>query len=110
MEKPIQFTIVNEVPLESSGAFCATKVENKGESAITASPQMNKKEINTEDELANRNNGEIMQQIQDASNDSVAIFLVPKRCENKPPKTQANPPQAIIKNDNKGTLRLATEE
>ena len=38
-EKPIQFVMVNKVPLLSDGAFCATKVENKGESAITTIPQ-----------------------------------------------------------------------
>lgn len=51
MENPIQFTIVKEVPLESSAAVCATKVENKGESAITEIPQMNRKVTNKIDEL-----------------------------------------------------------
>ncbi len=43
MENPIQFTIVSEVPLDSSGALCATNVENRGESAITVTLQTNKK-------------------------------------------------------------------
>jgi hypothetical protein len=38
MEKPIQFTIVRAVSLDSSGVFWATKVENNGESAITTIP------------------------------------------------------------------------
>ena len=42
MEKPIQLTIVSEVPLASSATFCATRVENNGESAITTNPQKNK--------------------------------------------------------------------
>ena len=46
MEKPMQFTIVSEVPRDSSGAFWATKDENKGESAITESPQINRKTMN----------------------------------------------------------------
>lgn len=101
------FTMVKDVPLESSGAFCATNVENKGESAITASPQISKNQINTITDLANKNNGESRQQVHDKSNAVVANFFVPKRCENNPLKTQANPPQAIIKKDSKGTLSLA---
>ena len=45
IEKPIQFTIVKAVPLSLEGAFRATKVENKGESAITTIPQKIKKAI-----------------------------------------------------------------
>ena len=39
----IQLTMVREVPFESAGAFWATKVENIGESAVTANPQTNRK-------------------------------------------------------------------
>ena len=42
MEKPIQFTMVNAVPFNFGMAFCATRVENKGESAMTTIPQNNK--------------------------------------------------------------------
>ena len=42
MAKPIQFTNVNDVPLKLSGAFLATKEENKGESAVPDKPQQNK--------------------------------------------------------------------
>ena len=37
--KPIQVTMVNAVPFKPAGAFCATSVENMGESAITTNPQ-----------------------------------------------------------------------
>ena len=43
MAKPIQLTIVKDVPLDASGAFWATKVENKGESATTTIPQKKRK-------------------------------------------------------------------
>lgn len=41
--KPIEFTIVSEVPFESEGALWATRVENMGESAVTANPHINRK-------------------------------------------------------------------
>ena len=37
--KPIEFTIVKAVPFNFEGAFCATKVEKSGESAMTTMPQ-----------------------------------------------------------------------
>ena len=44
--KPIQVTMVNAVPLACGGAFWATNVENKGESAMTTMPQKKRKIIN----------------------------------------------------------------
>ena len=41
--KPIELIIVSAVPLVSGSVFVATKVENSGESAITTSPQNDKK-------------------------------------------------------------------
>lgn len=35
----MEFTMVNAVPRDSAGAFLATSVENRGESATTVSPQ-----------------------------------------------------------------------
>ena len=46
IKKPIQFTMVNAVPFSFEFEFCATKVENRGESAITTNPQKNKKITN----------------------------------------------------------------
>ena len=51
IEKPIQFTMVKAVPLNLGIAFCATSVENKGESAMTTIPQNNKKPKNKYCEL-----------------------------------------------------------
>ena len=75
----MQFTIVNEVPLDSSATFCATNVENSGESAMTTNPQKNKKLTSAIEELLNRNNGDSKQQQQDKNNAMVAIFFAPKR-------------------------------
>ena len=108
MEKPKQFTIVSEVPLESSGAFWATKVENKGESAITTSPQKNKKISNKIIESENKKRGEVMQHKHDENKAIVAIFLAPKCWESIPLKTHANPPDPMIRNDNKGTFRCVS--
>ncbi len=77
MENPIQFTIVREVPLDSSGAHWATKVENSGESAITVIPQINRNVMNVKTELENKNRGEVKQHKQDKHNEIVAIFFSP---------------------------------
>ena len=39
MANPMQLTIVKAVPFISASAFCATKVEKRGESAMTTNPQ-----------------------------------------------------------------------
>ena len=106
MEKPIQLTIVSEVPLASSATFCATRVENNGESAITTNPQKNKNAMSSGVALLSKKNGDSKQQQQDKHKAMVAILFAPKRCDNKPPATQASAPQAMIKNENKGTLIL----
>ena len=81
IEKPMQFTIVNDVPLVSAGALCATNVEKSGESAITTNPQKNKNAINTVTELFSNNSGESRQQAPDKNNAMAAIFFAPKVCE-----------------------------
>jgi len=106
IEKPIQFTIVNEVPLDSSATFCATSVEKSGESAITANPQKNKKTTRAVEELLNKNKGESKQQQQDRNNAMVAIFFAPKRCERIPLAAQAKAPEAMIKKESKEISRL----
>ena len=78
MANPILFTKVSAVPFTSAGAFWATSVESKGESATTAMPQNSRKVINSVAEGWLNSNGEIRQQIQDNNKAMVAIFLVPK--------------------------------
>lgn len=107
MENPMQFTMVNEVPLDSSRAFWATRVENKGESAITTNPQKKRNAISATTEELKRRSGEAKQQRQERNNERVAIFLAPKCCDNTPLQTQANPPEAMIRKENKGILIFA---
>jgi len=106
IENPIHVTIVIEDPFDSSGAFWVIKVPNNGESAITTNPQNSKKLISITAELAYKKRGETRQHKQESDKAIVANFLAPKRCENNPPKTHANPPDAIIMNDSKGTSRF----
>ena len=71
---PIQLTTVSEVPLDSTGAFCATNVENKGESAMTTNPQKNKKTKKTELEDWLKNTGDKRQHNPDKLNAPSASF------------------------------------
>ena len=81
MEKPIQFTNVSAVPLCSGGAFIATKVDNKGESATTIIPQNKRKAINTCVEPYKKNNGDNRHESPDRNMATAAVFLSPKYSE-----------------------------
>ena len=105
MEKPIQLTMVSDVPFDAGCAFCATNVENNGESAITAIPHINIKAINEVVEPLNSNSGDMKQQIHDTDNAIIAVFFTPKRCDINPPKTQDSEPEAIIIKDSNGMLK-----
>lgn len=74
---PIQFTIVSAVALDSAGAFCATSVENNGESATTAIPQISKNPIKTGSDAKAKTKGESKQQQQDISNENLATCFSP---------------------------------
>ena len=108
IEKPMQLTIVSDVPFDAGCAFCATSVENSGESAITAIPQINIKITSATGELLNNSNGEIKQQRHDMDRAIVAVRLAPSRCDINPLNTQANEPDAIIKKDSNGILKSIT--
>ena len=101
---PILLTIVNAEPFDVAGAFCATRVENKGESATTAIPQINIKAIKASVVLLNNKKGEIIQQTQDSNKTLEAVLLTPIRCDINPLMTHEILPEAIIKNDQNGTL------
>ena len=107
MEKPIQFTIVSEVPFDSCGALRAINVENIGESAITAILQINKNTISVIADWVNNNRGEIKQQLHDKNKATVAVFFTPKYCDKIPLKAQDTDPAAMIRNDKKGILKPA---
>jgi len=78
--KPIQFTIVRAVPLSTDGAFLATKVEKRGESAMTTIPQKIRKAIKKKWDSALNIMPETRQQPQDRSNELNAIRLCPAVC------------------------------
>ena len=104
--KPIQFTMVKELPLKCGSTFWATNEENKGESAITIIPQKNKKPTITVDDECNKKKGESKQHAPDKHSAIAAGFFAPIYSDKIPPPTQANAPTAIIKKDKRGTLRF----
>ena len=104
--KPIQFTMVSEVPLVLSGAFCATSVENKGESAITTHPQKKRKQSKPATGAFTNISGESKQQEPDKNKQIDAIFFAPNNCERNPLNTQAILPPPIIRKDNNGIDKL----
>ena len=106
MKNPIQLAIVSAVPLVSAGAFCATKVDKSGESAITTMPQKNKKTKNKTSNSLLKMKGEIIQQTQDNSNEINAILFAPNFRERNPLTIQARPPTPIIKNENREILKV----
>ena len=75
IENPMQFTMVSADPLDSCGAFCATKVENIGESAITTNPQNDRNIITMVVDPLNINNGETRQHAHDKNNATAAILF-----------------------------------
>lgn len=79
--KPIQFTIVSAVALDSAGAFCAISVENKGESATTAIPQISKKAIKIGAVAIVKTKGESKQQQPDINNEMRATCFSPKHLD-----------------------------
>lgn len=81
MENPIQFTMVREVPFDATGALCATRVENKGESAITTSPQKKRNASSKYKEFPINRSGEAIQHKPDSNKNIVAVFFTPKYCE-----------------------------
>ena len=80
-EKPRQLVMVNKVPLLSIGAFWATNVENKGESAMTTIPQKIRKKNNTVWCEYAISRGEIRQQMHDKNKADTATCFVPKYSE-----------------------------
>lgn len=102
--KPIQFTIVSAEPLFSGGADCATKVDSIGESAITLSPQIIRKNKNKGRDPIKKKTGEITQQISDTFSAKRAMFFAPFSGASNPENTHARLPIPIIINDHKETF------
>ena len=72
--------MVKAVPLRFSGAYCATNVENCGESGLTLKPQI-KSSIKKKGNGSTYNRGEIKQQSPDMKSAVVPTFALPKYCE-----------------------------
>ena len=103
MANPIQLTMVSAVPLTSPGEFFATRVENKGESAVIVIPQK-RRIIKNSIGFKKKIKGEIMQHMQDARSANVATGFGPNFIDSRPPRMQPKPPIPIIRNAQKGIL------
>ena len=77
IEKPMELTIVSAVPFISAGAFWATSVEKRGESAMTTIPQKSKKITNRISNSTANIKGEMRQHPQDKSKAMNAVRFVP---------------------------------
>ena len=104
MAKPMLITIVIAAPFTSGGACCAFNVENKGESAVTDIPHINKNTNNNGNDGFNKINGDNKQQQHDVANAIVAVLFVPNRCEIIPPNAQDTPPDAMMRKDKNDVL------
>ena len=104
--KPIQVTIVRDVPLVFSGAFCAINVENRGESAITTIPQKNRNAMKRKVTFVFKSTGDSRQQMHDRHKEMAAIFLAPDVREIYPLRIQPKLPDPITRNDIKDIFRL----
>lgn len=100
IKKPALVTIVSAVPFCSVDAFCATSVENIGESAITIHPQKTRKEIKTIKENE-KLNADKRQQIHEHNKAMKAVLLAPIFSDIYPLAIQANDPIAITQNESK---------
>ena len=107
IEKPRQFTMVRAVPFDSGGAECAIRVENCGESAITAIDQKNIVARKNSNGRAKRM-GENRQQSSDRVRAVRAVLKLPQRFDAKPPATQAREPEPMIRNEVAGISRCTS--
>lgn len=73
----MEFTMVRAVPLISGGAFLATNVENRGESATTIIPQKHKNEMSIVAEGCRKMKGKIIQHKPDRSKAVAAVRFIP---------------------------------
>ena len=104
--KPIQVTRVIEVPFNEVIAFCATRLESWGESAITDMLQIRRKTNNKIKEDPANTIGDNKQQEPEMHNATVATFLAPNFSERKPPIIQETQPTAIMKKESRGIFKF----
>lgn len=105
IKKPILVVMVSEVPLDFSGAFCATSVEKSGESATTAIPQQKRKIISSHLFGCVKKYGDSKQQQPDRANAMAAIFFDPNLADKIPPAIQDSVPDPITKKEIRGIFK-----
>ena len=93
---PIQLTIVKAVPFDAAGALVATKEENKGESAITANPQIIRKLRKTRVESTSKTKGETRQHTKEANRKVFANLFASYFFESSPPRIHDRPPTPMM--------------
>ncbi len=81
MLKPILFTMVKAVPRAWDELFCATRVENRGESATTTIPHKRRKQISKISESWKNITGEIKQHNPERKSAPAAVFFTPANSE-----------------------------
>jgi hypothetical protein len=96
MENPMPFTIVNAVPFTFGSQFCATRVENSGESATTVAPQKSIRNIKIHGFGIVKNNGESKQHKPDVNRAADAIVREPFFNDQVLPITQPTLPAEIM--------------
>ena len=106
---PRQLTMVSAVPFISGETFCATSVENSGESAMTAVPQISKKLWNINLLSISKNIGETRQHKPEILRASIAIFFAPFAWARYPLKIQDKPPMPIIEKDQSDVFDMLSE-
>lgn len=99
--------MVRAVPLLWVGTFCATNVENIGESAVTTTPQnIINASIIIENGCKNIK-GDKMQQMPDKESDRRAIWIGRNLSESIPPTAQDMPPIAMMTKDHNDRSKLS---
>ena len=95
--------MVNAVPLKCSGAYCATRVENWGESGETVRPQTKTRKRNNHTG-SRKNKGDRKQQQPEISNARKATLALPRDCERYPPAIQLMHPAPMTRKLQNGIL------
>lgn len=93
IKKPKQLTVVSPVAFFSAGTAAATKLENCGESAVTAMPQRHQTSKNGSGG-SSKINGEAKQNTPDTANAPTATVPLPNFSAAKPPRhKKVRPPK-----------------
>tara|TARA_R100000655_G_scaffold53281_1_gene91199 strand:+ start:140 stop:478 length:339 start_codon:yes stop_codon:yes gene_type:complete len=103
---PIELTKVSAVPRPSAGADLATSVENKGESAMTITPQKIRKIRKKTSEANNNSKGDMRQHIPEKINAVLATRATPNLSDKIPLIAQATAPEPIMRKLQRGIFEI----